>query len=220
MIFNTKYANQSLIKNSFINYLLYYISSPIVFISFKLKLTPNTLTTASILATFLSVIFLYKSQILMFQFIWLFAVLLDYSDGPLARKTQIFSKGFDYDHLSDLFKICFMTASVAIFHNEINGIILSFLFIFIFLLNSILDKEFEKSNISNQTPILTGYLNKKIHPFYVKIAQQIYNTFFVFHGHSLLLFLVSVKSIVGMKLILSYYSILILKKIASKLLTK
>lgn len=220
MIFNTKYANQNLIKNSFMNFLLYYISSPIVFISFKLRLTPNTLTTASILATFLSIIFLYNSQILMFQFTWLFAVLLDYSDGPLARKTQIFSKGFDYDHLSDLFKICFMTASVAIFHNEINGIIISFIFIFIFLFNSILDKEFERPNTSNQTPILTSCLTKKIYPFYVNIAQQIYNTFFVFHGHSLLLFLVSVKSIICMKLILLYYSILFFKKITSKLLTK
>ena len=57
MIFNTKHANQYAIKNNILHFFLYYISSPIVYISFKLGLTPNFLTFMSIIVTIFSIFF-------------------------------------------------------------------------------------------------------------------------------------------------------------------
>jgi len=219
MIFNTQFANQNLIKTSIINYLMYLISSPIVYLSAKLRLTPNMLTTFSILFSFLSIYFLYNDLILVFQISWFFALMLDYSDGPLARKTKNFSSGFNYDHLSDLFKISCLTAALAMFHKDFSGIIMSYIFIFLLLFNeTISHSEGAKNKFSNQTPIVTTYFFNKLPLWLVKILQQFYNTVFVFHGHSLLLFLIMPKSLLILQLILSYLSVLLLKAILIKLI--
>jgi phosphatidylglycerophosphate synthase len=218
MIFTTKYANQKLIKSSFLNYIMYYISSPLVYLSCKFKLTPNILTTVSIFFSILAIYFLKINNILFFQASWFFSLLLDYSDGPLARKTKTFSKKFNYDHLSDLFKISLITSSFALFHQDFKGVSISFLFIFLLLFNEIIVPVGVRNLLPNQKSIITTYFTSRTSGGIVKLLQQLYNTIFIFHGHSLLLFLVAPKSPLITQLILSYFSILLLKSIIIKLI--
>lgn len=219
MIFNTKYANQKLVKSSFINYIMYYISSPIVYVGYKLNLTPNMLTTASIFFSILAVYFLKINSIFTFQATWFFSLILDYSDGPLARKTKIFSVRFNYDHLSDLFKISLLTASLAIFHNDFGGIILCYVFIFLLLFNEVIStSSLQKSTTSVPEPLISKYLKNKAPAKVILISQQIYNTIFIFHGHSLLFFLIMPISSLLFQIILLYYIFLMLKNCMLKFL--
>lgn len=218
MIFNTKYANQGAIKNNILHFFLYYVSSPIVYISFILGLTPNFLTFASILVTLSAIFFLYLDYNLIFQILFFFSLMLDYADGPLARKTRNVSKGLNFDHISDLFKISFITASTALIFKDFMLVIIGCIFIFLLLFNEFLIKSNAKSQFQPQKaiPFITMYFSKKIPNVYVKIMQNIYNMAFTFDGHSLLLLLFIPKSILSSQLILSYFSFLMIKSISLK----
>jgi phosphatidylglycerophosphate synthase len=72
---------------------------------YDLGLTPNHITTLSIICGFLTAYFLYiNKNFLAFIFFWL-AYYYDCMDGALARKYKLYSSFGDiYDHLSDYTK--------------------------------------------------------------------------------------------------------------------
>ena len=160
MIFTTKYANQNLIKTSFLNYLLYLVSSPIVFISKRLGFSPNNLTILSIVSC------------------------------ALARMTnKVSSNKLNFDHLSDLFKIFLLSLCLCLLHNNKILFIVAFSFIFLMLFNEVIRGKIDSQNIKSQKSFIETKLKTRLNPSLTILIQQVYNTFFIFHGHSLILFL-------------------------------
>jgi len=190
MIFTTKYANQNLIKTSFLNYLLYLVSSPIVFISKTLGFSPNNLTILSIVSCALSSFFLLNYSFKTYVCFFIFSLLLDYSDGPLARMTnKVSSSKLNFDHLSDLFKIFLLSLCLCLLHNNKILFIVAFSFIFLMLFNEIIRGKIDSQNIKSQKSFIETKLKTRLNPSLTILIQQVYNTFFIFHGHSLILFL-------------------------------
>jgi len=86
------------------NFILDYFIIPLDHIFYKLKFTPNIITTISLIFGLLSAYYLYnKSYISIICLI--IAYILDGSDGYFARKHNMVSKFGDYyDHISDYTK--------------------------------------------------------------------------------------------------------------------
>lgn len=73
----------------------------------NLRLSPNLITTLSLIFSILAFAALaFDEGWAWFSVFWGMAVLLDFCDGTVARMTNKLSKqAFRYDHMSDLFKI-------------------------------------------------------------------------------------------------------------------
>ncbi len=72
----------------------------------KLGLTPNGLTTISLVLGLLGVYSLYKDYNFLGGLLFLISYYFDCADGKMARKYEMFSKYGDiYDHVSDLVKL-------------------------------------------------------------------------------------------------------------------
>jgi phosphatidylglycerophosphate synthase len=85
--------------------LLKYIDSHLKFYK-ELNLTPNIITTISILFSILSAYNIFKGNFKTSTLLFIIAYYFDCVDGKLARKYNMVSKFGDYyDHFSDIFKI-------------------------------------------------------------------------------------------------------------------
>jgi phosphatidylglycerophosphate synthase len=98
-----------------------YITNPIFY---KMGLTPNWITTFSMITGLLSAYMLYIGRIYWSAGLWLLSYFFDCSDGAMARKYQMYSKFGDiYDHFSDITKFIFLYIVLFIRVKEINSII-------------------------------------------------------------------------------------------------
>jgi len=71
----------------------------------KIGLTPNLLTTISLLSGLTSVYLVHKDNYIIGSLFWFIAYYYDCADGKMARKFKMTSKFGDlYDHSSDIFK--------------------------------------------------------------------------------------------------------------------
>jgi phosphatidylglycerophosphate synthase len=72
----------------------------------KLGLTPNGLTTISLILTLAGIYNFYKEQYFLGALLFFIGYYFDCADGKMARKYKMFSKYGDlYDHYSDFIKI-------------------------------------------------------------------------------------------------------------------
>jgi phosphatidylglycerophosphate synthase len=72
---------------------------------YNLGLTPNDLTTISLMSGLTSVYFAYNEQYIIASILWAIAYYYDCADGKLARKYKLTSRFGDlYDHSSDIIK--------------------------------------------------------------------------------------------------------------------
>lgn len=72
---------------------------------YNLGLTPNDLTTISLISGLISVYFAYNEEYILASILWAIAYYYDCADGKLARKYKLTSKFGDlYDHSSDIIK--------------------------------------------------------------------------------------------------------------------
>lgn len=70
---------------------------------YKLKFTPNDITTLSLITGLASVYFLYKQNIVLFSILWIVSYFFDCLDGHFARKYNMVTKFGDlYDHVKDI----------------------------------------------------------------------------------------------------------------------
>ena len=91
-------------ENPIVNF-IYIIVEYISPFHHKIGLTPNILTTISLIIGIVSSYFIYKKQFYLGSFLYLIAYIYDCLDGYNARKYDMVTKFGDYyDHLSDLFK--------------------------------------------------------------------------------------------------------------------
>lgn len=114
--FSDRYANHSAIQGNFIVLWMYRFSYPLAVIFTKLKLTPNQITTLSLIFSIVacvSLVFLESNMV--FAALWGISVILDLCDGTVARMNNNKStSAFRYDHMSDLFKIYILTLSISL----------------------------------------------------------------------------------------------------------
>ena len=96
--------------------LLYYLSNPLTWICLKLNLSPNAVTSISnILTLFSGIILITSDSIFLFPSIFIIAVLLDLSDGVIARIHSLSTpNGAYYDFVSDRVKIIFIIFCIGI----------------------------------------------------------------------------------------------------------
>lgn len=70
---------------------------------YNLGLTPNDLTTISLISGLTSVYFAYNENFIIASILWAVAYYYDCADGKLARKYKLTSKFGDlYDHISNI----------------------------------------------------------------------------------------------------------------------
>lgn len=87
----------------------------------KLGMTPNILTTISIIFGFLAAYQILKDRLWLACIFWIIAYYFDCADGKFARKYNMVSKFGDlYDHLGDLAKV--IVVLLALFYSNKKGI--------------------------------------------------------------------------------------------------
>ena len=87
-----------------IDNLIYEIVEILDPIFYRLKFTPNIITTLSLFTGLLSGYYFYKNNYICIP-LWIISYILDCSDGYFARKYKMTSKFGDYyDHISDAIK--------------------------------------------------------------------------------------------------------------------
>ena len=90
-------------------------------IFYELGMTPNTLTTISIVFGFLAAYQILEGRLWLAAIFWIIAYYFDCADGKFARKYNMVSKFGDlYDHLGDLVKV--IVIFLALFYTNKKGI--------------------------------------------------------------------------------------------------
>ncbi len=204
-IFSEKYVAP---RANVIQLLMYRIAYPFAVLLNKLHLSPNQITTQSLVFSILAFIALiYDEGWVWFSIFWGVSVLLDFCDGTVARMTDRVSKSaFRYDHMSDTFKISLLALGVGIRFDNLLFWILSSMFIFFYNYAEILSHDLKciadknkwlqanntitelgkgRSRLRERSH-LVGYLIHKA-PWLYKLILQGYSVIATFNGHTLLI---------------------------------
>ena len=97
-------------------YIFKFIDSHI-HIFYKLGMTPNMLTTLSIIFGLLAASQIMKNRLWLASIFWLIAYYFDCVDGKFARKYNMVTKFGDiYDHIGDMFKV--IAVLIALFYSN------------------------------------------------------------------------------------------------------
>lgn len=209
-IFSEKYVIPG---TNVIQLLMYRFAYPFAVLLNKLHLSPNQITTQSLIFSILAFIALvYDKGWVLFSIFWGVSVLLDFCDGTVARMTDRVSKtAFRYDHMSDIFKIYLVVMGVGIRYDDLLFWILSSTLIFFYgyfeilahdLKNITMRKQMiDSSNASAINPtrgkrirerfFIIGFFLEKF-PLIMSIIKEIYKKIHAvlntFNGHTLLFF--------------------------------
>lgn len=208
-IFSEKYVTPGA---NVIQLLMYRIAYPFAVLLNKLHLSPNQITTQSLVFSILAFIALiYDEGWVWFSIFWGVSLLLDFCDGTVARMANKVSKtAFRYDHMSDTFKIYLVVLGVGIRYEDMLFWILCSTLIFFYGFSEILAHDIKNITTKKQIidslaasvidPIrkkrirerflIIGYFLKKF-PFLaslIKKLQAVVNVIFTFNGHTLLIF--------------------------------
>jgi len=142
-IFSDEYVNRPAIGSNGLLLLMYRFAYPFAVILDRLQISPNKITTLSLvfaLGSFGALVI--DKGWLLFACFWGLAVLFDFCDGTVARMTDKVSKtAFRYDHLSDLFKISLVFLGVAVRYDDMQLWIWAFAATFFLMYGDILNSE-------------------------------------------------------------------------------
>jgi phosphatidylglycerophosphate synthase len=164
------------------NILIYWLSIiayPFSVILSKIKVTPNQITTCSLIFCTISFYFLIIHSLKYFCFFYIISSILDLCDGQVARiKNNITKSKLNFDHLSDIFKISLILLGIGIFYNLIIIWIVVFitnsLFLFLMVLHEL--------NNCNKTKIVIKKIRECVSSinflFKVKFLSRIFNLWF------------------------------------------
>ena len=206
-IFSDKYVNQSAETNIII-YLLGRLSYPLSCVFVKHKISPNQITTTSILlSVFASIALAYCEGWGLFVFFWTLSLLLDFCDGMVARMAnQVRQSVFRYDHISDLFKIFSIILGVSARYDSTYLWVTSMLFVFFFMYYSLMNHELSwaerlskieitkhdnnnLSHIRSSSKLVNNFKRLLEEKNILSVFLNIYAVLFTINGHTLLLFL-------------------------------
>ncbi len=211
-IFTDKYANHAAIGDNYLLMLMYRFASPFAVFLNRLGMTPNWITTLSVIFAVLAFTQLIVSDSwLSFCVCWTIAILLDFCDGTVARLSNRVSKNsFRYDQMSDLFKISLVILGVALRYGSTWIWVLALSTVFFFLYNILLYRELwfatknygrhvvvgnvDTNNDRTQPPQtrlrdqfrIAGWLVQR--GKLLKVMKTLYVILFTTNGHTLLVF--------------------------------
>lgn len=210
-LFSSEYISKGAAENNIVIYILGRLSYPFAVLLAKIGLSPNHITTLSIISAILSSLALiFDSGWALFILFWTISLILDFCDGTVARMTgQIRKSAFRYDNTSDLFKIFVVVLGVAIRFNDewvwVSAISTIFFFMYYMLLNhdastssQIISLAKNKDKELKGDPGYSGFekltlkekIKKLIQDGIIKdVLYNLYTIVFSINGHTLLLFL-------------------------------
>lgn len=209
-LFSDKYVNHAAVVDNIVLLLMYRFAYPFSVLLNKLRLSPNQITTQSLVFAILAFAALILDEgWVLFWICWGMAVLLDFCDGTVARMANKVSKSaFRYDHMSDLFKIALILLGVGLRYDDYFVWALAFSASFVFVYSDLLNHELgciakhgaKAQRISNGSEV-TFIPNVRRRDRYrivawvvrydllLKIYKNTYAALLTVNGHTLLLFL-------------------------------
>ena len=202
-IFSGKYTHRNV---NFVQIVMYRIAYPFAVMLNKLHLSPNQITTASLLFAILAFVALvFDNGWVWFSIFWGLSVLLDVCDGTVARMANKVSKSaFRYDHMSDLFKVSLIVLGIGIRYDNSLIWILAFSACFTFLYADAVNRELgiarsRQVSDGKESPPKSATRRRDKYPFVawvvkydllVKLYKNIFAVLFTINGHTLLLFFI------------------------------
>ena len=172
-------------RENVIIWLLYRLTFPASKLLAQLKVSPNFITTLGLVFIGINGYFLISgTHRLACTALWYLAILLDLTDGQVARITnKVRRHSFNYDHTSDLLKLSFTFLCGGIYFSSLLlWPIIAFCLTTLFL-SDVLNKEisFARSSISSKQ------VNGK-ESTHSTFATNIYTIFLTYNTHTLLVF--------------------------------
>jgi phosphatidylglycerophosphate synthase len=203
--FPEQYANHAAVGDNYVLLLMYRFASPFALALHRMKLTPNQITTCSLVFSMLAAWALaFDSGWICFAAFWWVSVLLDFCDGTVARMSNSVSKAaFRYDHMSDLFKLSLLFLAAALRYDDVDVWVISFIATFIFLYFNILNMELagiyrrKPKIVHSEMPVgsrsrdrykLVAWLVRHDRLYFC--VKSVYAAIVTVTGHTLLLFFV------------------------------
>jgi phosphatidylglycerophosphate synthase len=217
MWFSLSYAKKENYNNNPILYLMYGFSYPLSFLLNYFGVSPNKITTFSTIFAVLAAVSLIEISYLWFCIFWFFAVYLDFCDGTVARMTDNFSnRAFDYDHMSDLFKMALIFLSVSIYHSSELIWVLSLSSSFLLLYYTIINHDL--THFNGGKVVNDGYLDggsvvinkakKVIHKS--ELLRKLFSLFMTVDGHTLFIFFLIPINVAVAEVVLIYIIFILL----------
>jgi len=197
-IFSDEYANRSAIGNNLLLLLMYRFAYPFAVTLSAIGFSPNQITTMSVFASVIAAMLLIVNDgWSLFLIFWGLALLFDFCDGTVARKTNTIRKtAFRYDHTSDLFKIFIVILAVGIRYDDhivwILSLMASFLFMFYMVINHDLNSARQRQTQSSQitdAKIAKPSVDRSFEKTSTRMLKAIYAAVMTLNGHTLLIFL-------------------------------
>lgn len=122
-------------------------------IFYKMKLTPNWLTSFGFIIGLISVYMLYIDKIYLSAGLWLLSYFFDCSDGAMARKYKMYSKfGKYYDQTVDIIKSFLLLLIFIIKTKNINVIVKIAAILTMFLITSYINDDCLKKKYNVDEP--------------------------------------------------------------------
>jgi phosphatidylglycerophosphate synthase len=207
LFFSDKYVNHAQVVDNILLYSMYRAAYPFASFLNSLKISPNVITTLSLVSSILSfIVLVFDDGYILFLVFWAMTILFDFCDGTVARMSDNISKSaFRYDHMSDLFKVSLIILGTGIHYNEQLIWILTFAAAFVFNYADMLNREINFANNNKKEQVVApsnqmkssrlrernkiiAYIVK--YEILLKVYKNLRSALFTVNGHTLLLFLV------------------------------
>lgn len=187
--FSRQYAGQ--VDGNPLLVLMYRLAFPFAVLLSALRLSPNQITTLSLLSAAVSAGALAFGMDGTFLAFWGAAVLLDFCDGTVARMTgKVRTTAFRYDHSSDLIKIFLVILGAGYRYDapSIWGLCLatSFAFMFYMVINH--DLGSTRQRLGGAAGGLVSSRAAVPHGEPASISQALRSVLLTINGHTLLVF--------------------------------
>jgi hypothetical protein len=209
-IFSDKYVNRPAIANNLLLLAMYRFAYPFAFLLNRFGLSPDQITTLSLLSAFAAfAALILDASVAWFWLFWGLTVLFDFCDGTVARmSSRIATRAFRYDHMSDILKISLVVVGVAIRFEDTHLWALCSIFLFIYLYSEIVSHDLKRAleiskpnaqstfpeykpqkpqRIRDRVPVI-GFVANRL-PFFYNFLLQCFVAISTFNGHTLLVFM-------------------------------
>jgi phosphatidylglycerophosphate synthase len=181
-------------------------------------LSPNRITSASLLLAVLSAISLANQSPALFTILWALSVVLDYTDGQVARMTGVFST-FRFDHYSDVAKMGLVLVATGIYFSESEIWVIVSLALAAFYSYSLMNDALSRLRFDNSgraEPKSPPEALSFIKPAWLRrVVGALHILILSVNGHTLLLFLIIPFSIEIGGVILTYLCAVFVINLAS-----
>jgi len=224
---------------NFIQRLMYRSAFPFAVLLSKLRVSPNQITSSSLVFAVLAFIALIADEgWVLFAVFWGLSILLDFTDGTVARMTGKVSKvAFRYDHMSDIFKLCLLVLGAGIRNDELLFWVLCSVFIFTYPYSEILSHDLinarrRRNEDQQEAPVTDSAPRKNVgsrfvivrslserYPASMGYMRGVYRVIVNFNGHTLLVFFALPAGGYVSIAILMYLNLLVLIVIATNINT-